>query len=183
MGQGSTASAIGWGKIVSIALDLHDKQSFRSHYKDPRGAFETIIGMLSYVDDNNISNNGAPHESVADVIQKTQHDAQLWNDIFKSTGGTLNLLKCFFQVIIYTFARNGAPVVAPTDPEWFIDITENSDNTSQTVQTISAYTPYKSLGTIQGLCKQQNDQFEIQLAKSKRLTHALACSGVSSECT
>ena len=60
--------------------------------------------MLSYVDDNNILNNGAPHESVADVIRKTQHDAQLWNDILKSTGGTLNLLKCFFQVINYTFA-------------------------------------------------------------------------------
>ena len=63
-GQGSTASATGWGKLVSLALDLHDKQRFGSHYSDPEGTFETIIGMLSYVDDNNISNNGKPHETI-----------------------------------------------------------------------------------------------------------------------
>ena len=132
--------------------------------------------MLSYVDDNNISYNGAPHKLIADVIQQTQHNAQLWNNILTSTGGTLNLLKCFFQVINYRFSQNGAPLVAPTDPEWFINITDKSDGSSQTVQAISAYTPYKSLGTIQGLCKKQDNQFEILLAKSKRLTQALACS-------
>ena len=45
--QDITVSAIGWGKLVSIALDLHNKHSFGLHYKDPRGAFEIIIGMLS----------------------------------------------------------------------------------------------------------------------------------------
>ena len=31
--QGSTVSATGWGKLVSIALDLHDKQRFGSKYR------------------------------------------------------------------------------------------------------------------------------------------------------
>ena len=86
--QGSTASTTGWGKLVSLALDLHDKQRFGSHCSDPEGTFETIIGMLSYVDDNNISNNGKPHETIKEVIKRTQHDAQLWNDILKATSGT-----------------------------------------------------------------------------------------------
>ena len=86
--------------------------------------------MLSYVDDNDISNNGAPHESIIKVIRKTQHDAQLWNNILKSTGGTLNLLKCFFQVINYHFALNGFPVVAPIDLDWFIKITDKSNGLS-----------------------------------------------------
>ena len=68
-----------------------------------------------------------------------------------------------------------------TDPDWFINITDNSNGLTQTVQVISPYTPYKSLGTIQGLCKKQDDQFKIQLAKSKRLTQALACSGISTK--
>ena len=71
---------------MSIALDLHNKHQFGSHYCDPQGEFGTIIGMLSY---------GAPHESITDVIQKTQHNAQLWNNILKATGGTLILLECF----------------------------------------------------------------------------------------
>ena len=94
-GQGSTVSATGWRKLVAIALDLHDKQRFRSQYRDAEGVFTTIVGMLGFVDDNNISNTGEKHESIKDVIKRTQHDAQLWNDILKATGGTLNLLKCF----------------------------------------------------------------------------------------
>ena len=83
------------GELVSIALDMHDKQRYGSQYSDPQGTFKTIIVMLGFVDDNNISNNGGRHESIEEVIKRTQHDAQLWNDILKATGGTLNLLKCF----------------------------------------------------------------------------------------
>ena len=57
-GQGSTVSATGWGKLVSIALDMYDKQRFGSKCRDPEGVFTTIIGMLSFVDDNNFSNTG-----------------------------------------------------------------------------------------------------------------------------
>ena len=54
-GQGSTILATGWGKLVSIALDMYDKQRFGSQYSDPERTFKTIIGMLGFVDDNNIS--------------------------------------------------------------------------------------------------------------------------------
>ena len=50
------------------------------------------------------------------------------------------------------------------------------------MKVLSAYTPYKSLGTIQGICKEQDDQFEIQLAKATCLTRALACSNVLEKC-
>ena len=178
-GQGSTVSATGWGKLVSIALDIHDKQRFGSQYSDPEGTFKTIIGMLGFVDDNNILNTGGKHESIEDVIKRTQHDAKLWNDILKATGGTLNLLECFFQVTTTTFSRGGAPVIAAHDESWYIDIVDRTDNSTQRVKALSVYTPYKSLGTIQGICKKQDDQFEVQLAKAIRPTRALACSNVS----
>ena len=111
-GQRITVSATGWGKLVSNVLEMHDKQRYESQYSDPQGTLQTIIGMLGNVDKNNISNTGGRHESIEEVIKRTQQDAQLWNDILKSTGGTLNLLKCFFQVIPTTFTRNGATVIA-----------------------------------------------------------------------
>ena len=58
LGQGSTVSATGWRKIVSIALDMHDKQRYGSQYSDPQVTFKTIVGMLGFVDNNNISNTG-----------------------------------------------------------------------------------------------------------------------------
>ena len=78
----------------------------------------------------------------------------------KSIGGTLNVLKCFFQVINYHFAQNRSTVVAPIDPDLFINITDNSDDLTQTVQAISAYTPYKSLGMIQGIYRKQDDHLK-----------------------
>ena len=139
---------MGWGKLISIGLDLYDKQSFGLKYSDSEGTFKTIIGMLSFVDDNNISNNGPPHDTIAEAIKRTQHDAQEWNNILKATGGTLNLLKCFFQVISTVFSRQGAPVIKANDKPWYINIKNKSDNTTGRVQAMLAYTPYKSLGTI-----------------------------------
>ena len=155
--QGSTVSATGWEKLVSIALDMHDRQRFGSKYQDPKGSFKTVIGMLGFVDDNNISNTGGKHESIEDVIKRTQHDAQLWNDILKATGGTLNLLKYFFQVITTAFSQSGAPVIAAHNESWYINIVDRADNSTQIMKALSAYTPYKSLGTIQGICKKQVD--------------------------
>ena len=70
--------------------------------------------MLGFVDNNNISNTGG-NKSIKDVIKQTQHNAQLWNDILKAIGNTLNLLKCFFQVIATTFSQTGALVIAVHD--------------------------------------------------------------------
>ena len=114
-GQGSKLTATSWGKLVSRALDLHGRLGKGSKYSNPEGLIEAIIKMLSFVDDNNISNNGESWEIVAQVLQKTQHDAQLWNDILQAMGGSLNLKKYFYQVISYIYAKVGAPVVTPTE--------------------------------------------------------------------
>jgi hypothetical protein len=57
-GQGSAASAQGWGKIVSVVFDIHDKYGHGCKYEDPWKLYDSIIGMLGFVDDNNITNNG-----------------------------------------------------------------------------------------------------------------------------
>ena len=76
-GQESTVSATGWGKLVFKAFDMHNKQQFGSYYNDPEGLFKTIIEILGFADDNNISNTGEKYESIEDVIKRTKHDAQL----------------------------------------------------------------------------------------------------------
>ena len=88
-----------------------------------------------------VNPTGEKHESIEEVIKQTQHDVQFWNDILKATGGTLNLLKCFFQVITTSFTRNGAPVIAAHDKSWYIDIVDRTDNSTQRVKALSGYTP------------------------------------------
>jgi hypothetical protein len=74
-------SAQGWGKLVSVLFDIHNKYGHRCKYADPWQLHSAIIGMLGFVDDNNITNNGEEWETVNDIITRTQHDTQLWNDL------------------------------------------------------------------------------------------------------
>ena len=75
-GQGSIASATEWGKLVLRALEIHDNSCHGSKYTDSVGLFEVILGMLSYAGDNDISNNGSTTDIIAEVLKRTQHDAQ-----------------------------------------------------------------------------------------------------------
>jgi hypothetical protein len=181
-GQGSGASAQGWGKLVSVLFDIHDMYGHGSKYADPWKLYSTIIGMLGFVDDNNITNTGEEWETVSDIIVRTQHDAQLWNDLLRATGGALNLDKCFAQVIAFQFGFNGAPVVAPADPNLTIKIQDRLYNKEVIIKPISPYKTYRSLGTEQGTSKNQKQQHEKLMKTAGGHTRKLACSAMSPKC-
>ncbi|OEU17034.1 hypothetical protein FRACYDRAFT_239635 [Fragilariopsis cylindrus CCMP1102] len=181
-GQGSGASAQGWTKLVSKLFDLHDKYGHGCKYADPWRLYNAIIGMLGFVDDNNITNNGEPWETVTDIIIRTQHDAQLWNDLLRATGGALNLDKCFAQVLAFQFGLNGAPVIAPADPTLTITIQDRLLNKEVTITPISPYKTYRFLGTEQGTSKNQKEQHGKLKKTSATHNRKLACSAMSPKC-
>ena len=76
-GQGSAASMYIWCMIVSRLLQLHDKYRYGAKYTNDTTMKDLIIGMLSFVDDCNLSNNGEKYETLRDILKRTQHDAQL----------------------------------------------------------------------------------------------------------
>jgi hypothetical protein len=181
-GQGSAASAQGWGKIVSVLFDIHDKFGHGCKYEDPWRLYSSLIGMLGFVDDNNITNNGEEWETVQDIIIRTQHDAQLWNDLLRATGGALNLDKCFAQVLAFQFSLNGAPVIAPADPKLTITLQDRLYNKEVIIKPISPYKTYRSLGTEQGTSKNQRQQHEKLMKTSGTHTRKLACSAMTPKC-
>jgi hypothetical protein len=149
-GQGSAASAQGWTKLVSELFDIHDRYGYGCKYADPWNLYSTIIGMLGFVDDNNITNNGEPWETVDNIMIRTQRDAQLWNDLLRATGGALNLDKCFAQVLAFEFGLNKDPFIAPVDPTLMITIQDRLLNKEVVIKPISPYKTYRFLGTEQG---------------------------------
>jgi hypothetical protein len=176
-GQGSAALAQGWGKIVSVLFNIHDKYGHGCKYEDPWKMYSSIIGMLGFVDDNNITNNGEEWETVQDIIVRTQQDAQL-----RATGGALNLDKCFAQVLEFNFGINGAPVIAPADPNLTITLQDRLYNKKVIIKPIAAYKTYRSLGTEQGTSKNQKQQHGKLVSKSGQHNRKLACSAISPKC-
>jgi hypothetical protein len=181
-GQGSVVSAQGWGEIVSVLFDIHDKCGHSCKYEDPWKLYSTIIGMLGFVDDNNIINNGKEWETVNDIIVRTQHDAQLWNELLRATGGALNLDKCFTQVLAFQFGLDGAPVIAPADSSLIIKLQDRLYNKEVIIRPISTYKTYRSLGTEEGTSKNQKQQHEKLVKTSGTHNRKLACSAMTPSC-
>ena len=121
---------------------------------------DLIIGMLSFVDDCNLSNNGEKYETLRDILKRTQHDAQLWNDIIRSSGGALELSKCFMQVIYFNFATNGTSFVGPPWDDLHVEIINRNNNEKVRINSISFYDTYQSLGIMQGIAPKQREQFK-----------------------
>ena len=85
-----------WGMIVSQLINLMDKYGHGATYKDPMGKLrQYVVGILSFVDDCNLSSARENYEKVQYVLKQTQHDVQLWNEFVRVSGAQLELDKCF----------------------------------------------------------------------------------------
>ena len=75
-GQGSTASMYIWGTLVSRLVDIHERVGHGAAYSYPDGCngplLDIVIAILSFVDDCNLSNTGEKHETVKDILRRTQ---------------------------------------------------------------------------------------------------------------
>ena len=179
-GQGSVASMYAWGMLASRLIQLHDEHNFGAKYKSVgKSMHDIIIGMLGFVDDNNISNNGEKYETLRDILKHTQNDAQLWNDILRSSGGALELTKCFLQVIYWNFSSSGTPFAGPPKNDLHIEIINRTTNKKVKINSISAYATYNSLGTVQGIAPHQREQYRQLKRKSTAHTRALINSQIT----
>jgi hypothetical protein len=125
---------------------------------------------------------GEEWETITDIIVRTQQDAQLWNDLLRATGGALNLDKCFAQVLAFQSGLNGTPVIAPADPILTITLQDRLYNKEVIIRPISPYKTYRSLGTEQGMSKNQTQQHKKLQKKSGTHNRKLTCWAMTPKC-
>jgi Ni,Fe-hydrogenase III small subunit len=88
-------------------MGVYDCTCHGAIFSDPMNTQEVVVGMVGYVYDNNNKVNGTPSEPIQTIVQRSQNNTQLWNDLIHATGGKLNLEKSFFQVLAYDFTKKG----------------------------------------------------------------------------
>ena len=102
IGQGSSNGPHLWLKIISLILcDKHDEQAHGATFETPDKRFSMQVYLVGFVDDANGNVNGFRDDvqpPAQSLLEKMQHDAQLWNDLlWNSGGGALELPKCFIK--------------------------------------------------------------------------------------
>ena len=77
--------------------------------------------MIGFVDDCNGQTNlfdaDGTSRTVNALVRQAQKNAQNWNNILAASGGALEISMTSCHVMQWIFAMNGAPVLAPLNPE------------------------------------------------------------------
>lgn len=180
-GQGSCASPPFWLLNCSAYIYIYESKCYGAQYSNMDGSQETKIGMTGFVDDNNCNINCRP-EQEAELCQRAEHDAQLWNDILWASGGALEHSKCTYKYLKTDFTATGIPYFRAGAFGKQISI-QDKEGQVTAIEHSSAYQAYKTLGTYQAATKRQKVQFQMLQKKASSLLRNLALSTCSAHAT
>ena len=111
-GQGSCSSPSIWLQICSILFDCHNQKSYGANYYSPDGTIQFKTSMTGFVDDTKGQTNDMSSKvpmPLAQLIARMQADAQLWGNLLHVTGGALEIPKCNYYVMCWSFKPSGIP--------------------------------------------------------------------------
>jgi hypothetical protein len=109
--------------------------------------------MVAFVDDcngqtNRFQDDAGSTATVTQLVQQTQHNAQVWSDLFAESGGKLELSKCSYHILQWQFSAQGAPVVIPNQVNFqdALTVRDRQNQSEHRLQILSPYTAHKTLG-------------------------------------
>lgn len=145
-----------WLILDSILYDCYDTENKPAVYCTPDHQNRIAIGMAGFVDDSNGQTNCFEGDEKEDtwkvILQYAQQNAQLWTNLLHASGGALELSKCSFHLLQWSFLVSGAPV--PTVPDDIPDLVARNPQTFEThrLPMLSPFSSHKTLGHYEEPC-------------------------------
>ena len=119
----------------------------------------------------------------AKAIEMMRRTAQRWERLLYSTGGALNLLKCFWYGLQWQFTDAGVPRMMktkPDDPE--IQLTSGADlHTRHTIQRIDITKGMRTLGVRLAPNGSDADEFNHRLTEATKMRDKLKLAPLNRE--
>jgi len=180
-GQGSGNSPVLWLLLSATLFDIHTSMANGAILHDPSGTISLRLSINGFVDDTNACvNDWRPQHDgkLSDIMDKVTHDAQLWNDLLFTSGGKLEISKCSFHTLQFTFAADGTPSVNTILPR---PITIRDSVTNQPIQVnpLSIFAPHKTLGHWKSPAGQSITQLKILMTRMKTISIRICTSWIS----
>jgi hypothetical protein len=180
-GQGSRIGPALWVLISCLMFKAMDSLCHGAEFCDPTQAFSHQRTGDGFVDDvANIFNFGLAAMITAKyseqmIAQGMQAEAQTWERLLNSTGGALELSKCFFYVMSWKFKNDGTPMLLTPDemPDIEIQLTSGPSATLHTITHKSTYDAHKTLGVKPNPSGDTNDCFTTQLPRANRISEGV----------
>lgn len=166
-GQGSGASPAAWLTLVVVlmyALERVTMERVRFHSPNTDKVHERILD--AYVDDTAISFTSSSDSSFDDILLRLEVAAQKWERLLFYSGGALNLSKCSWLILHWTW-HQGHPIMntsSPTQKEVKL-VTQADLTTTTTINRAPLDQPARILGVY--LTPTGNFDHQLRILKNK----------------
>lgn len=173
-GQGSGGSPSAWLQLCTTALRALSKLSEGSmKYTDPWSEIINERNADGYVDDCSNGVSDAQYDEplpLDELLRLAQQTAQTWERILFTIGQSLNLSKCFWQLIYWKW-HDGRPVMSPiAGSPGLIALTKGKVPNYSVIQRHDYFVAKRMLGVRAAL--DGNYRKEVKFLKSKADTYA-----------
>ena len=180
-GQGSRIGPALWVLVSCLMFRAMDSMCQGAQFCDPTQKFSHQRVSDGFVDDvANVFNFGlaamlSAHYSPNMIAQGMHSEAQTWERLLWSTGGALELTKCFCYIMAWHFQQNGTPyLLSPAEmPDITIQLTSGADPTLHTIEHKSVYESHVTLGVCCNPAAGTVGQFHKTLNKSNSISEGV----------
>jgi hypothetical protein len=145
-------------------------------FKSPAGDTVVIFNMVGFVDDSTCITGCNPDDTLQELLEKMQDNAQLWHDLLWCSESKLELSKCGYHVIYYDFEDSGIPQMRHS-PGDSITLTNNEGDLIP-IHSKNVYKTEINLGHAEGPGDTCKTEFGRKLKKASNIGDTIAqCGG------
>jgi hypothetical protein len=151
---------------------------------DPAGTTNIKQLIDGFVDDTSqFANLPFGTRDLPALTQSLQSDAQIWEQLLSSSGGKLELSKCFYYVMSWKFTKEGDPVPL-TKQELdsqvaHIQITERDAKAPAKIKMKEVDEAHKTLGVWKTITGDESEHYKVLKEKSDKFALLASSSGLT----
>ena len=173
-GQGSRSGPGMWALLSCTIIELMKERSPGLSLSDPSGSLDVSQIMTAFADDttsfvNSFISSLDCSLDLNHLRSLCQDTAQWWEELLHTTGGRLELAKCFVYMIIWTFDDEGVPRLAPSGTLPPISLRDSETTEQYTIDTLDCSLPHKTLGCMDCPTGASAPEFQRLHTKSSNL--------------
>jgi hypothetical protein len=182
-GQGGKSSSAIWMIISTLLMECMANQSDGATFTDPSNSTLVQQRMTGFVDDTtHWINNDIRHPSTANIIPNNmKRAAQYWEQLLHASGGKLELTKCFFYHMKWSFSSEGTPQLdILNNDELSTTIIDSETSLPIQINALQSNISHKTLGILETPNGNNNDEYLRLQNKSKTMARSIAAATISS---
>ena len=186
-GQGSKAAPAIWTVVSCYLLAQMHLKSRGVSITDPQNNITHHQSSSGFVDDIthwniDVRDSLLRREPIPALISTTTTTAQWWENLLHSSGGTLELSKCFYYMFHWSFAPDGSGKFStPDEYPHQVSLTNSVTNVSTPIDHKPCHKCHKTLGKLENPSGNYDDEAARIRSKADSFANHVQSSALSAD--